>query len=100
VSLLMTSETTWQNQPDEPRGISVEEIHQKAEKLQRKARREVLLLYAFALVFIFFFGRAFARSHETLPRIGLSLLIAWSLSVPYQAQKRIWPRNSPAGSHR
>jgi hypothetical protein len=88
--------TKWQNQPNEPNGIPVEEIREKAQKLQRKARREVLLFYAFALLFVVFFGRSFARTHETLPRIGLSLLIAWSLYFPYQAQKRIWPRSSAA----
>jgi hypothetical protein len=88
--------TTWQNQPDEPGRIPLEEIRQKAEKLQRKARREVLLFYAYGLLFVFFFGRSLARTNETLPRIGLSLLIAWSFCFPYQAQKRIWPRNSAA----
>jgi hypothetical protein len=86
----------WQNQPNETTRMSVEELRQKAWKLQRKARREVLLLYGIALLFVVFFGRAFVRSHETLSRIGLGLLIVSALYLPYQAQKRLWPRNPAA----
>jgi hypothetical protein len=88
--------TLWQNQSLELAKMSVEEIRRRAQRLQRKNRREVLLFCAFALLFVLFFGRSLASTHETLPRIGLALLIAWALYFPYQAHKRIWPRSSAA----
>src|SRR5262245_10902157 len=85
----------WQNQPLELGKMPMEEIRRRAQRLQRKNRREVLLFCAFALLLVFFFGRSLVRSHEPLPRVGLALLIAWAVYFPYQAYRRIWPR-SPA----
>ena len=86
----------WQNQPLELGKMSLEEIRQRAQRLQKKNRREVLLFCAFALLLVFFFSRSLARSHETLPRVGLALLIGWAVYFPYQAYRRIWPRSSAA----
>lgn len=84
----------WQSQPNEPTRMSVEEIRQKARKLQRKARREVLLLYGFALLFVVFFGRSFLKANDTLSRVGFALMVVSALYFPYQAQKRLWPRSA------
>jgi len=88
----------WQNQPNETTRMSIEEIRQKAWKLQRKARREVLVLYGFALLFVVFFGMSFVKANDTLSRAGFALMVVSALYFPYQAQKRLWPRSESTES--
>jgi hypothetical protein len=82
----------WQNQKTEPVNMSLQLIRRQARKFQTASRMRVLTLCAMALLLFVAGVWGLAKTHETVPRVGWGLLIAWALYVPYQAHKRIWPR--------
>jgi hypothetical protein len=80
----------WRNQTTDPPQISLEHFRKKAQRLQKKAKREVYTGYVVALVLIVVFSVPFAESQQTVQRVGLGLLMLWAILIPFLAQRRLW----------
>lgn len=79
----------WRNQMTEAPQISLQRFRRKAYKLQKKARREVYALSALAAILVSSFLFALTQTQGTVQRIGLGLLAAWALLLPFQAYRML-----------
>lgn len=85
----------WQNQPTEPFSASLDELRRKAERWRWRARAGVLLSIVIGLGLSTAFALVFARTHETVPRLGIGVLILWCLYFAYQSYHWTWPGRLP-----
>jgi hypothetical protein len=96
-------QNVWQNQPTEAVKMSADKLRQKAQRLDRKARRAVLSSAAIAIVLFLWFGWGFlsfpARFQNfglgaiglASMRVGFAVLSLWSLYSGYKTYKVFWP---------
>ncbi len=82
---------TWQEQPEEAKKVSMDEIQRRARKLEAEARWKSRA----GTVIGIFLGVSFAwtavRTQATIPRIGFAVLSLWSLYVVWFTYKWVWP---------
>lgn len=79
--------------------MSADQLRQKAEKRQRRARFSVLFSTVMSAIMFVVFAREFARFSPLMPgplslwssRIGFGVLCLWFIYFPYQAYKELWP---------
>jgi hypothetical protein len=86
----------WQNQPVEPAQISLAELHEKAQKLERRVRRRNLREYAAGAIAIAGYGYYIWKFPTPIIRLGCVLVIAGVLFVVYMLHKRGHARAVPA----
>ncbi len=92
-------QNVWQNQPTEAFKMSADQLRDKTEKRQRRARFSVLFSIVLSVIFFVVFPRLFATFSPLMPgplslwsfRIGFGVLCLWCIDVPYQAYKWLWP---------
>ena len=78
----------WQSQPTEGIKMSVEEIRQRAGKLERKVRMRNLREYIGALIAAAGLTYFFVRVHDVPVRIALAMLLAGLAYLAYQLHHR------------
>jgi hypothetical protein len=86
--------TIWQSQPTEATKMSLDEIRQKAHKLQRRAQAAAVLWIVIGLALCVAFAHSFFKDQGLFLRIGWGILSLWSLYGAYHAYKWIWPGSS------
>ena len=86
----------WQNQPSEGMRMSIEEIHRRAGKFQKKINWRNAREYVAALVVIVIFGFDFWHTSDALARVAFGMIIAGTRYVMWQHQKRGASRSQPA----
>ncbi len=87
----------WRNQPVADVPISLAELQQKAENLEKQIRRRNLREYAGSLIAMAIFGYYIWKFPAPMVRFGCVLVIAGVLVVLYQLHKRGAARIVPAG---
>jgi len=80
----------WQNQPNEPFVISIEEIRRRAERLHARARFSAFVRIAAGLALCFCFAWASLQAHALLTRLGWAILSLWSAYLAFHGY--IWIR--------
>ena len=85
----------WQCQPVEGLKISVEEIHHRAEKFEKKIMWRNVREHLSGLVAAVLFGSFFVKSHDPLFRTACGLLIAGLAYVAWQLYRKGSSRNLP-----
>jgi hypothetical protein len=93
------TKNVWQNQKPEGIRMSVEEIHRKAAKFQRKVFWENALNYFLLLVgvaFACFFFIRYGSPTDVLRRLGFGMTVAAMLYMVWQTHKRSPFRRVPA----
>jgi len=78
----------WRNQPVASVPISLAELQQKAEKLEKQIRRRNLREYAGSLIAMAIFGYYIWKFPAPMIRFGCGLVIAGALFVVYTLHKR------------
>jgi len=86
----------WQCQPVEGIKMSVEEIHGRATKFEKKIWWRNFREYAAGAIAIVLLGFSFASSHDVLSRVASALLIAGMAYVFYQLHRQGRAKNVPA----
>ncbi len=80
----------WQNQPTEASIMTVEEIRQRAQKLQRKNSRVLLGWIAVALLIIGISVFGIVWTHSPILRTVFAFSIAWSLAGQFFVNRKKW----------
>lgn len=75
--------------------MSVEEIHSRAGKFEKKVIWRNVREYAAGAIVVVFFGLAFAGTHDWLGRCAFALLIAGTAYVMYQLHRKGSSRRMP-----
>ena len=84
-------ENIWQNQTTEPFRMSLDQLRQKAQERQEKARCAALFSIIMGTILCIFFAWGFATAAGMLLRMGFGVLSLWCLYFSYQAYRWTWP---------
>jgi hypothetical protein len=87
---------TWQEQPEEAKKVSMDEIQRRARKLDTEMRWKTRAGTALGIFLCPCFAWTAARTPATIPRIGWAVLSLWSLYSIWLAYKWVWSGRSAA----
>jgi hypothetical protein len=79
-----TLQALWQSQPPTERAMSIEEVQEKARRLERRIARRNRLEYIAAVVVMFGYGWILWRVPFATARIGAGLIIAATIFTCYR----------------
>jgi len=86
----------WQNQPSGGIRMSVDEIHRRAGKFQKKIYWRNAREYIAALVVVVFIGFDFWRTSDALTRVAFAMIIAGVVYAMWHLHRRGSSRSLPA----
>lgn len=92
----------WQNQPTEVSKMSAQELSNRDQERQRKARFTVILSVVVGIALLIDFAWTFTWIHDVVSRIGLGVLSVWCIYFMYHTYRWSWPGrpspDAPAGT--
>jgi hypothetical protein len=79
-----TLQALWQSQPPSERAMSIEEVREKARRLERRVARRNRREYIAAVVVLVGYGWILRRALSPAVRVGAGLIIAATIFICYQ----------------
>jgi hypothetical protein len=79
-----TLQALWQSQPPSERAMSIEEVREKARRLERRVVRRNRREYIAAVVVLVGYGWILRRAPSPAVRVGAGLIIAATIFICYQ----------------